>query len=222
MTKLKDTNNISDILNGIDSDIIINGQVIGKSIIVLEEEVELTKEMIPSRCKEFLSGRTCARLCLETLGFYKYPLLMHLNNRAPRWPEPCVGSITHSNRYCIAAAALKKKYLGLGIDIEQSKAVTPDILPYIATKNEMTKLQLESWDWQTVVFSIKEAIYKCVNPITGVYFDFLDVEIEFLSNFEFRCNVKFLNSPFNYVQGYYFKNPFIIAIAFIPALTREN
>ena len=77
---------------------------------------------------------------------------------------------------------------GLGIDIEARTAVSPQFAERVLTRAERDWLPVP--EWRTMVFSAKEAIYKAINPLTGEFVGFSDVELDIhptASEFRARC-----------------------------------
>ncbi|MBU3916737.1 4'-phosphopantetheinyl transferase superfamily protein [bacterium] len=151
-----------------------------------------------SRKAEFFSGRRCAHIALKKAGYPNLPVLRG-RNRSPLWPFSIVGSITHGAAF--AAAIIAKPHsgvMGLGIDIEDlSRKIKTDI-----TKHTLTDWEIEKWGHSPglvsrevrIIFSIKEAIYKCFNPIDKIYLGFHDAEIIEMDETSFRARL--LKEPF--------------------------
>jgi enterobactin synthetase component D len=103
---------------------------------------------------------------------------------APVWPTGVVGSITHIDRFVCAAAALARDAEGLGIDVEPvlSRHRMSLVERCIATRAELAAVtaqaHLDRAAALTLVFSAKEALYKCLYPLVGRVFDFLEADVE--------------------------------------------
>lgn len=155
--------------------------------LALPLEHQATGSMVAKRREEFLTGRTCARAVLRRLGVPDQPVLRR-ENRAPLWPEGVVGSITHTEGFCAAAVANACDVFSLGIDVERGRGVSRELFDYVATRSEQERFQgLE--DWATILFSIKESVFKCLNPPTGVWLEFHDVEVLELADGSYRARV---------------------------------
>src|SRR5258707_403796 len=72
---------------------------------------------VPSRRREFATGRMLARRALRAIGGPEIALISG-TDRAPRWPDGFVGSITHTASRAAAAVARLEDFAGIGIDIE--------------------------------------------------------------------------------------------------------
>lgn len=143
-------------------------------------EARLVAQASAVRRREFAAGRACARAVLTRLGHPDFPLLAE--NRAPLWPTGVVGSISHAEGFCVAAAAPTTAFASLGVDIERAGRLDETLWPIICTPGELEALgRVEPWrraTIATVVFSAKEAFYKCQYPLRRAWVGFEDVSVE--------------------------------------------
>ncbi len=135
----------------------------------------------PGRQAEYKSGRLCARKAIEILGAAAMEIPSGEDGN-PLWPPGFIGSITHSGRHAFAAVTWKSKALGLGLDVEQimSPSAALEVAPLVATSSEYQSLLKRSVDAElltSIIFSAKEAIFKCMYPLLKFRFDFTDVEM---------------------------------------------
>jgi len=141
----------------------------------------------PKRKLDFLAGRYCALKALESLGLQdadSHELGIGAN-RAPLWPKGWVGSITHTGGFASAAVARTDLVLNLGLDSERlmDAQTLADVVPLALhpCEKELWRKRLQSSlgfeCFVTLLFSAKESIFKCLNPLVGEFFDFHDVEI---------------------------------------------
>ncbi len=140
--------------------------------------------------QEFVRGRQAAYAALCSVGLVDgstCPTESFLTNligknadRSPRWPIGFVGSISHSRNWVVAAAARERDFASIGIDSE----------PF-ATADQAAQLKLDighPTEWHlletmrlplptifTLLFSAKEAFYKCWYPLQKRFLDFSDV-----------------------------------------------
>jgi 4'-phosphopantetheinyl transferase EntD len=174
----------------------------------------------PKRLAEFSSGRYCAIKALEQLGI-KDVLIPIGEHRAPIWPEGIVGSISHCDSLTGAIVAKNSDHISLGLDIEEFGRVTPDLWDFVFTQNEKRYLstlsEKEILVQSTAIFSIKEAFYKFQHPLTKIYLDFLDVEIN-IPQFDFVKIVSIEIEDFQIIEKNFIKlhtlNNSIIAIVY--------
>ncbi len=143
-------------------------------------EAECVRTAVPKRQREYALGRACAKKALAYYGISDFPLVTG-PDRAPVWPNEYVGSITHCKGLTAAAVAKKGPIIGIGIDAEPAAPLDPELIRLVCTHEELqwirTIPQPAYADWGTVVFSAKETVHKCVNPMSGITLDFLDVVI---------------------------------------------
>ncbi|MCL2395417.1 MAG: 4'-phosphopantetheinyl transferase superfamily protein [Acidimicrobiaceae bacterium] len=141
---------------------------------VEEEEV---KGATPRRQEEFRAGRAAARAALAALG-YPDAVLPRVGRR-PLWPSGFVGSISHCPGLCVAAAARERDVEAIGLDVEVRRRVRPRLHDKVCTPAEQAWMAASghSEETATLLFSAKEATYKCLNPLTGARLAFGDVEV---------------------------------------------
>jgi 4'-phosphopantetheinyl transferase EntD len=146
-----------------------------------EEAVHVARA-IAKRAGEFAAGRLCARQALRQLGIEDFPLRMGEDRRA-LWPPGIVGSITHTHGFYGVVAARTVRYRGIGIDAEIIGRVGPHLWPKICTPAETAWLEALVPEVQArysaLVFSAKEAFYKCQYELTQAWVGFHDVELDF-------------------------------------------
>ncbi len=146
---------------------------------------------VRSRARGYLAGRHCAAQAILSLtgepALIREPLPIGALG-APVWPAGIVGSISHSPRIAVAVAAWASVTLGIGIDCERvmNDAAVEDILGRVLPEGDAIGRRGDPTarlDWRTfvtAVFSAKESVYKCLHPITGVFFDFDAVAVEWV------------------------------------------
>lgn len=143
-----------------------------------EEEACIQSVKAEHRRNEFLLGRACAHQALSTFHLSHLPILRN-ENRSPIWPKSIVGSISHTENWAVAAVGKQTAVKGIGIDIENlHRAVNLGIQRHVCISREAEWLaQFSSEQMEfflKIIFSAKEAIFKCYHPLTGVYLDFKD------------------------------------------------
>jgi len=148
--------------------------------LLLPAERGLIKRFALKRAVEFTGGRLCARRALSELGIHSFSL--HVSNcGAPIWPSGTTGSITHTEGICIAAVARLKHIASLGIDCEIIGAIAEDLWPTICVSPELDWIRalprLQQPAAITLMFSAKEALYKCQFSLCREWLDFHDLEI---------------------------------------------
>lgn len=125
----------------------------------------------PVRRREFVAGRTALHLALGAGA----PILSD-DRGAPILPPGWVGSISHKG--ALAAALVAPAGQGhLGVDLERAAPPRTDIARRILTPREQAALP-DRGRAVTLRFSIKEAIYKAVDPYVRRYVGFTEVELD--------------------------------------------
>jgi 4'-phosphopantetheinyl transferase EntD len=117
---------------------------------------------------------------LSEFGIEGFPLKA-AQDRQPLWPELLVGSITHTAGFCAAVAARKNQILAVGIDSELAASVKEELWRWICTPEETTWLRTlpaaEQAGAATLIFSAKEAFYKCQYPLVQERLYFHDASV---------------------------------------------
>jgi 4'-phosphopantetheinyl transferase EntD len=139
------------------------------------------QKAVQKRAEEFAAGRLCGRLLLQEFGIRDFAIEVGAH-RQPLWPEDLVGSITHTTGFCAAVAAAKKNLRSVGIDTEIAGSVKSELWRGICTPSETTWLrslpQSEQLAAATLIFSAKEAFYKCQFGLTQERLGFHDASVE--------------------------------------------
>jgi 4'-phosphopantetheinyl transferase EntD len=163
------------------------------------EEEALVLRAVEKRKREFAKGRECARDAMAALGL-RDVLLLSGKDREPLWPTEITGSITHTSGLCAVAVASSSSYAGLGIDAEPAEPLEPDIAARVCRSDDTRSWSrrvksLEGSVVERLVFSVKEAVYKCQFPISRMFLGFEDVSTE-LSEGTFTATLRRDAPPF--------------------------
>jgi 4'-phosphopantetheinyl transferase EntD len=143
-------------------------------------ESALVAHAVDARQREFAAGRLCARRALERLGIRAGPLLAEADRR-PAWPAGIAGSISHTDGVCGVAVARRGAVTGVGFDVEPATTLPADVWEAVLTEAERRQLRDFPEPDQSIrarlLFSAKEAFYKCYCSAGGGWLDFHDLEI---------------------------------------------
>ena len=143
-------------------------------------EAALAARFGPRRARAFAAGRLCARPLLAALGAGGAPLGI-ASHRAPAWPPGVVGSISHGAGLCVVAVARGGAVRGLGVDVESDAPLDPEVRRRVCSAGEARWLEelgdAEAGRLAKLLFSAKEAVYKCVHPLLQRPLGFSAVEI---------------------------------------------
>jgi enterobactin synthetase component D len=161
----------------------------------------------------FDMGRACAAELLADLGSRETSVAMAAD-RSPVWPQGYVGSITHTDELLGVAVARRKDFRSIGIDAEAiiHPETTLEIDELCMGERERALRDSAGINPQTfssLCFSAKEAFFKCLYPLTGVWFDFQDAEIAcFDANLQLLQMRLLRDLPFGFQQGQVFGGTF--------------
>lgn len=156
-------------------------QVPGDPALLLPAERDHIGRSVSKRVQEFTAGRLCARRALQEFGIVDFAIRVAAD-RQPLWPAHMCGSITHTTGFCAAVVAQRNSLLSVGIDSEVQGQVKPDVWSTICLPLELAWLgSLPPPDRgaaATLIFSAKEAFYKCQYPLIRRTMGFHEVNIE--------------------------------------------
>jgi 4'-phosphopantetheinyl transferase EntD len=153
----------------------------GNPDLLLAGEATYVGRAVPKRVQEFAAGRLCARRALAEFGIVDFPIRA-AEDRQPIWPDAFVGSITHTEGYGAAVVAERRRMHALGLDSEIVGRVKVALWASICTQSEIAWLRSLPASEQavaaTLIFSAKEAFYKCQYPLTRERLNFLDAVVQ--------------------------------------------
>jgi 4'-phosphopantetheinyl transferase EntD len=159
----------------------------------------------PDRLLEYRAGRHCAREALARFGVRGVSILRN-EDRSPVWPAGFVGSITHSRSHgrgwCAAAVIRTSAALGIGIDAELDAPLERKLWDRVLLAPEQEWLEGRSESERgflgKLIFSAKEATYKCQYAVTKAFLEFADVRVTLaLESGSFRAELTRAVPPFD-------------------------
>ncbi|PHM74419.1 4'-phosphopantetheinyl transferase family protein [Xenorhabdus kozodoii] len=153
---------------------------------------------VNKRRAEYLAARYCTQQVLNPLGYPDFQVT-NAQDRAPIWPDNICGSISHSTHCAIAFAASCNHYRMIGVDIEQE--IKPDTIESVSSSiingNEaklLTECPLPFGQAFTLMFSIKESLFKALYPHVKCFFDFHAAEITSINCKDYAISIKLLQT----------------------------
>ena len=151
--------------------------------VLFAEEEKIIAHAVESRRRDYATVRNCARACLQRLGYGPVPILPGVGG-APTWPAGVQGSMTHCRGYAAAAVGPASRISGIGIDAEPDAPLPDGVLGVVATPAEQDRLAVahlkpDNSNWDRLLFSAKEAVYKAWFPLVGEWLDHHEAEIVF-------------------------------------------
>ncbi len=131
-------------------------------------------QAVSKRQRDFLAGRYCAYQRYQALGM-TWDHLPVTASGAPAWPSGFCGSITHSKSLAAAVLFSCEQAKAVGIDAEHimeedlaqrvsSQILHPDEKHWVNTPEQLT-----------AIFSLKESLYKALNPLLQRFIGFEEV-----------------------------------------------
>jgi len=159
-----------------------------------------------NRQEEFIAGRACVALGLRELGS-DGQIIKRAEDRSPLWPSGYIGSITHTKDLALASVYKDDLFKSVGIDCEVlidqerfdniKKLITRDEDLVLLKGEDPTRLKMV----QTLLFSAKEALYKAINPLCGVFFGFQEAYLSAV-NFDDGSFVIVLSTSIDLIKSY--------------------
>lgn len=143
-------------------------------------EATLARQCRGYRQSQFVGGRLALRHACERFGVLAPPLIATTRG-APVLPEGIVGSISHKGTLAVGLVAAADAGT-LGVDLEVETKPKVDVSRHILSETEQERVALLPIDerWKSVLlhFSIKESIYKALDPYVGRFVGFEEAEVE--------------------------------------------
>jgi len=143
---------------------------------LLQTEVASFRNSITKGRRQSGAVRIVARGLLSNMGFREIALPRAAGG-SPIWPATIVGSLAHDDTIAVAAVAYAQQLACLGIDIESPEPLPPELISTVTTPSERRQYS-SALIKSRLFFVIKEATYKALQPIDGIFLDFHDMEID--------------------------------------------
>lgn len=127
------------------------------------------------RQREFATGRALAQTLLGGID----PLAVAPHG-APRWPKGVLGTIAHSDTWCVVAVTRAATFAALGIDVEPVGTLASEVLDLIARSGE--RAWVHAGDLAVrgkQLFCAKESFFKCLPSALQEGIEHKDLVIEF-------------------------------------------
>lgn len=151
--------------------VVVEGRITDAQGPLFNVEASAIRFATEKRQREYGAGRFMAHAALLMLVGKPHPVGTAADH-SPQWPAGVVGSITHTDTMAAVAVARAATWASVGIDLEETARVDASLAHVICTPRER-KLGLPL----ALVFSAKEALYKCQYPLTQQWMDYGDAEI---------------------------------------------
>jgi 4'-phosphopantetheinyl transferase EntD len=129
---------------------------------------------------QFAGGRIALRRAAEKLGLNAPPFLSNPRG-APVVPAGWVASVSHKRTLAVGMVARSQEGT-LGVDLEDYEPRRLSVARSVLTAKELAEIEPlpEDRRWMSILvrFSIKESIYKALDPYVGRYVGFKEAEVE--------------------------------------------
>ena len=156
------------------------------------DEARFAAAVAARRKAEFICGRVYAHRALRRLG-RDTPFIGRDEAGAPLWPAGIAGSISHSRCYCVAVAVKADIRRSVGLDITQIRRVRPRLWDKLFTRAERKSIEAAPAAQRQrragVMFSAKEAAYKCLFPVHGAFIGLREAQVVIKSGHEFIVKI---------------------------------
>ncbi|MEO9278603.1 4'-phosphopantetheinyl transferase superfamily protein [Acinetobacter sp. WA-87] len=147
----------------------------------LEHPLKIAQARV-ERKNEYLCGRVLAQAVLNHHFGLDQPITS-MHEPLPIWPTHVLGSISHSQNKLIVALSSHAVYLGIDIEHWVTSEFAQESAHLILTLSEFDLWKdktAEFFDFAryvSLIFSVKESLYKAVYPTAKQYIDFLEASI---------------------------------------------
>lgn len=135
-----------------------------------------------ARKNEYLCGRVLAQAVLN-YHFGLYQPITSMHEPLPIWPTHVLGSISHSKNKLIVALSNNAVYLGVDIEHWVTSEFAQESAHLVLTPSEFDLWKSKACEffdfarYVSLIFSVKESLYKAVYPTAKQYIDFLEASI---------------------------------------------
>jgi 4'-phosphopantetheinyl transferase EntD len=147
----------------------------------LEHPLKIAQARV-ERKNEYLCGRVLAQAVLNHHFRLDQPVTS-MYEPLPIWPTHVLGSISHSQNKLIVALSNNAIYLGIDIEHWVTSEFAQESAHLVLTPSEFDLWKgkaTEFFDFShyvSLIFSVKESLYKAVYPTAKQYIDFLEASV---------------------------------------------
>ncbi|NUF82515.1 4'-phosphopantetheinyl transferase family protein [Acinetobacter seifertii] len=153
--------------------------------LLIDQQLEHPLKIAQARVKrknEYLCGRVLAQAVLNHHFGLDQPITS-MYEPLPIWPSHVLGSISHSQNNLIVALSSHAVYLGIDIEHWVTSEFAQESAHLILTPSEFDLWKSKAAEffdfahYVSLIFSVKESLYKAVYPTAKQYIDFLEASI---------------------------------------------
>lgn len=107
----------------------------------------------------------------------------------------------------MAAVAQATEFAGVGIDIEPADNLPAELVDIVATPAERSRYD-HNFLQTRALFVAKEAVYKAVHPIDGIFLEFHDIDVDLKTQIARVCYGRVISVKAN-------ASSYVVALAFL-------
>lgn len=163
------------------------------------------------RRRTFAAGRTVLRYALGQLGVELKTPLLRDDRGAPVLPDGVLGSLSHKETFACALVAKALPRLHIGVDTERLGAVRAEHASLILTQREEKRLRTPH-DW-VLALSLKESLYKALDPFVHRFVGFKEVEVEIGADGSAELRLDIDEGPFSAEGTWFFEGDHAVTTA---------
>lgn len=143
-------------------------------------EAAYARSLRAYRQVSFVGGRIALRHACQQLG-HQVPAILPDERGRPQIPWALTGSISHKRDLAVGMAS-QAVHGRVGVDLEDYAPARPGIASQVLSEAEQAAIaelpENRRWIALLVRFSIKESVYKALDPYVQRYVGFLEAEVE--------------------------------------------
>lgn len=179
-------------------------------------ERNFAEQLAPLRRTSWVGGRIALRRAMAAVGSFDAPILSTPRG-APELPAGVAGSISHKRSMAIAIAAPAGGFT-LGVDLEESSPRPVDIARRVLVDEELEALnrfpEPERWRGLMLRFSLKEAVYKALDPFVERYIAFSEASVDPRDDGSAAIvmNLRGGEGPFALSASWFLRDAYIISV----------
>jgi 4'-phosphopantetheinyl transferase EntD len=128
---------------------------------------------------QYSASRFLAKKMMEFYGVKNFNLL-NASDRSPIWPRDISGSLSHNCDTVILAVTRKDLLIGIDVETFMDKNTAQEVAGVVMMRKEIEKIQHLPIPFRvaiTIVFSLKESLYKALWPKLHQEIDFCHVSL---------------------------------------------
>jgi 4'-phosphopantetheinyl transferase EntD len=155
------------------------------------------------RRRSWVAGRVLLRWALTAQGRSLGGPVLSDDRGAPRVDDAVRVSLSHKEDLAVVLVAAEGDRARVGVDLEGLVARRAKIARYVLSPHEQERYG-EDWRHVLTVFSLKEALYKALDPFVRRYVRFAEAEVELAEAgaAEFRLTLDGGEGPFEAVGSW--------------------